>query len=122
MTLEQKIVELLSPEARNAFHWDHGKPYTPCSSHFGDGWVDAVARAIEEMYAVSGGTVRIEQVKEKFGGLRICFDAPYEHWERLLCVVAAAERWCWSTCEECGSRDNVRTTRGYIRRLCPACR
>ena len=59
-------------------------------------------------------SVVVEQVKEKFGGLRfyqICGD------EFVMGAVALAERMSYTICEECGEPGKLRSG-GWMRTLC----
>lgn len=58
--------------------------------------------------------VTIDQIKEKFGGLRFYYsggDAMVDG------MVTMAEAWAAHTCEECGDKGQVRSG-GWIRTLC----
>lgn len=57
----------------------------------------------------------IDQVKEKFGGLRFYFrggDKQIRHW------VEFAETMSYSMCEECGAHGMRRDNYGWLRTLC----
>jgi len=70
-------------------------------------------------------TFRFDQIKEKFGGLRIYFggvEFGSENWNYLDGLTNMAEAWAWRTCELCGSNKDVKTQgRGYIQTLCQPC-
>lgn len=59
------------------------------------------------------------QMKEKFGGLRFYTD---DHNEEVEGMISMAEYICDSTCQECGSENNVQKTKGWITTLCENCR
>lgn len=59
-----------------------------------------------------------EQVKEKFGGLRFYFHGGDDECENF---VDEAEDKCWTVCVECGTKENLGTTEGYILRMCESC-
>jgi hypothetical protein len=60
--------------------------------------------------------VVVEQIKEKFGGLRFYYQGGDEY---ISGLVSMAESWAGSTCEECGN-VGVRRDSGWIRTLCDA--
>jgi len=74
--------------------------------------------------------VRVIQVKEKFGGLRLYFDlhsAPHDHLgedisrqtnERLRGVVDFAESLSYTICQDCGEPGVIRNINGYYATLC----
>lgn len=65
------------------------------------GWLDLVDRLCADLRAQlpPGETVRISQVKSKFGGLRLYAACSYE----LRPLIHAAEETSQSLCEKCGS-------------------
>lgn len=58
--------------------------------------------------------VVVEQIKEKFGGLRFYYQGGDE---RIQGMVTMAEVWAHSVCEECGKPGKSRSG-GWIRTLC----
>lgn len=60
--------------------------------------------------------VVVEQIKEKFGGLRFYYQGGDEY---IHGMVTMAETWADSTCEECGA-IGTRRSGGWIRTLCDA--
>jgi hypothetical protein len=58
--------------------------------------------------------VVVEQIKEKFGGLRFYYQGGDDHTSG---VVDMAESWAGKTCETCGSMGERRSG-GWIRTLC----
>jgi hypothetical protein len=64
--------------------------------------------------------VRIAQIKEKFGGLRVYIDGNDDY---IRGVISLAEKLSYSICEDCGTNHNVtQNKKGWIRSLCPSCR
>lgn len=59
--------------------------------------------------------VVVEQIKEKFGGLRFYHQGGDE---QIHGMVRMAEAWASHTCEECGA-PGTSGGRGWIRTLCP---
>ena len=60
--------------------------------------------------------VVVEQIKEKFGGLRFYYQGGDEY---IHGMVTMAESWADSACEECGA-IGTRRSGGWIRTLCDA--
>lgn len=58
--------------------------------------------------------IRVEQIKEKFGGLRFYFQGGDSHIDGM---VTMAEVWAGRTCEKCGNVGERRGG-GWIRTLC----
>lgn len=62
--------------------------------------------------------VTCSQVKEKFGGLRFYTNGT-DH--EVSGMIDMAEYLCRDTCMNCGSRENVTETSGWIVNLCKTC-
>jgi hypothetical protein len=58
--------------------------------------------------------VTIEQIKEKFGGLRFYYGGGDQY---ISGLVSMAELWADQTCETCGNKGERRSS-GWIRTLC----
>lgn len=58
--------------------------------------------------------VVVEQIKEKFGGLRFYYQGGDDH---ISGMVRMAEMWAGCSCEECG-KPGERRSGGWIRTLC----
>ena len=83
----------------------------------GEGWhslIDPVAKRAEEE------GVKIRNVKEKFGALRIVSE-----WDKasdeLKAMIAEAEGRSKQICEECGDAGSSVDLGGWIKTLCPYC-
>jgi hypothetical protein len=59
--------------------------------------------------------VVVEQIKEKFGGLRFYYDGGDEH---ISGMVRMAEAWADKSCETCGA-PGTSGGKGWIKTLCP---
>lgn len=72
----------------------------------GGGWTKLIDRAVERLFEADPD-IAIDQVKEKFGGLRLYFSA--SNWDdellshRLDKIVRDAEDEADNTCEQCGA-------------------
>ena len=62
--------------------------------------------------------VKFDQIKEKYGGLRIYFSGGDEY---IAGMVTMAECWSYNTCEVCGERGKPNKG-GWISTLCDKCR
>ena len=59
--------------------------------------------------------VVVEQIKEKFGGLRFYYEGGDD---QISGMVRMAESWASHSCEECGAPGKL-GGQGWIRTLCP---
>jgi hypothetical protein len=85
----------------------------------GAGWhplIDPLVKRCEDL----GGT--IDQVKEKFGGLRFYYTehgpASEELWTQFQDMVDEAESHSQSTCELCGARGVLMSKASWYKTLC----
>jgi len=88
----------------------------------GDGWfnlIDNLCRAIVSSEGYAPGTNYVEQVKEKFGGLRFYVSNGTEDAHDL---ISRAEDASYAICEYCGISDGVTTSGGWLKSLCQRCR
>lgn len=92
----------------------------------GDGWTDLLERALGRIAAaVAGapGAVRITQIKEKFAGIRIYYDAVGLSPEVLSAVddaIDLAEARAECTCELCGEEGTLCDDAGWYTTRCRA--
>ena len=106
----------------------------PDRSHLSPGWfelVDKLCADLEALAAPGGGgelPFRVEQVKEKFGSLRVYVHAtaPGSAVESLLAraqaLVKAAAKQSESVCEGCGAASELhQNALRWWNTLCPAC-
>ena len=81
-----------------------------------DGWFQLIWDLCEKLKA-SGFDKRVQQVKEKFGGLRFYVEsATNEQWD----IIRDAEILSYQTCEYCGEEGEIRNT-SWMRTLCDKC-
>ena len=66
--------------------------------------------------------IKIFQIKEKFGRLRIYFEAPKGIYNILENVVHHTIGKCELTCESCGKIEDIKPTIGWISYLCKKCK
>lgn len=101
----------------------------------GDGWEPIVREMCKHLQPLNDKYgLEIEQIKEKFGYLRVYFEGPYsdteyhrlpeEVEEEAGHIIAQYERLSGGMCEDCGSPNHVTTkaTSWWIRTLCEVCR
>jgi len=63
--------------------------------------------------------VKIIQIKQKFGGLRVYYDGGDDATRGMVTMAMAIAE---ETCEDCGSTEDISQTSGYIRTLCTKCK
>lgn len=79
----------------------------------GSGWSILINEVFDVLETIKG-TVKIVQVKEKFGGLRIYTDVLNKE---LDTVIQKVGRESFTICEECGNVGKLRDG-GWYRTLC----
>lgn len=62
--------------------------------------------------------VRFDQIKEKFGGLRVYYSGGDEY---IHGVVRMAEEMSYKTCEMCGNMASLKKSVGFVKTLCDKC-
>lgn len=98
--------------------------YDNSSFECGAGWENLIQNALAQLVQISPG-MRVSQIKEKFGGLRL-YAYPEEgisedDYNRFYAVIRTAEDQSYTTCEDCGSREaTLGSQRGYYRTTCAA--
>ena len=92
--------------------------YTGASGCVGSGWIPILERLAADLVAL-GWDRYLDQVKEKFGGLRFYVGASTEAMQQR---IAEAEAESLRTCEDCGAPGRRRTNdSGYVRTTCELC-
>lgn len=92
----------LNDEARNGL--PEGFPRPRIISGVGSGWWPIVEDTHRRLLEIDPGYT-VDQVKEKFGGLRYYFtasDGPSDHYDVMEAIVDEAERKSMTVCEWCG--------------------
>lgn len=89
----------------------------------GPGWQPLIEKLNRDLLALDPD-YRIDQIKEKFGGLRYYWtaseDLPDDPWLAMDHLVADAERLSETTCESCGAPGELRGA-GWLVTQCDAC-
>lgn len=88
-----------------------------------EGW-HKITKPLEESLVAMG--VKILQMKQKFGDLRVYFRVPNdmsdEDIDKVVDMVNAAEEKCASLCEVCGAANSVcKETNGWVGVTCEEC-
>lgn len=83
----------------------------------GEGWKAIVMGLLERLDALPLRTLKVVQIKQKFGGLRVYMEGGDEEVSRL---IGEAESACRTVCEWCGSAGSI-TNEGWMLTLCQAC-
>lgn len=104
-------------------------PYEAFGIECGDGWKGLYQPIINyiDQYNNSheDSHIYIDQIKEKFGGLRFYWSAENiskEVEDKLHEMVSVAEEESYKVCETCGSREDVGiTVGGWYRTICRKC-
>ena len=101
----------------------YGDPRETCMSRgceFADGWYRLLERLCEELEPVAPPEFRFDQVKEKFGQMRVYTSGGNEETARL---IWKAREESLRVCEECGATEGVTTEwTPWLRTLCRSCR
>jgi len=103
----------------------NGDPTKTCMSAahggiaIGEGWHDLLRTLCEDLSKVAGPDFKFEQIKEKFGTLRIYSSGSNEETNKLIDAAEAASQ---DICENCGTKEGVTLEGRWIRALCPSCR
>lgn len=89
----------------------------------GLGWhkiIDEALDAIKEYGEINPpfDKVKVLQVKQKFGGLRIYLS---DYNDYINGVIRMAERMCLQTCESCGRKGALNHRGSYVATLCRNC-
>lgn len=92
-------------------------PLEEVKASVGPGWGGLIEKLVDELFKL-GWDGGLNQVKEKFGGLRFytgaCSNEQYE-------AITAAERESLRTCEQCGAPGGFVDKDGWYLTLCEKC-
>lgn len=96
----------------------------------GDGWKPIAQKVIDAIMEYNNSSpedsvIYIDQVKEKFAGLRIYVtydNVPKDTFDKIENLIKEAETEAAHTCEECGSKENVgMRMNGWYTVMCEGC-
>ena len=116
--LEKRLID----EFPTFFKDMYGDPRVTCMAWgcaHGDGWWDIIYEACKEIAKIDDGTFTFLQIKEKFGGLRLYYGGGVEGVNK---IITDAEDKSYTTCEDCGTKENVTSEGSWIQTLCGNCR
>jgi hypothetical protein len=84
----------------------------------GDGWFDIIYNLCKEIYPMRP---QIQQIKEKFGGLRFYASFPSDYSKQAWEIIRKAEEEASVTCEICGKKGERRVRNGWLSTECDEC-
>ena len=70
---------------------------------------------IDDMLATMSNNIKVVQIKEKFGALRVYIE-PYDAYTQG--IIDMAETLSKHTCERCGKPGELRPDLGWVKTLC----
>jgi hypothetical protein len=88
--------------------------------HTGPGWQNLIKELDEKMSELDPNYT-IEQIKEKFGGLRYYFYSDSDNADKMYDLEDEYEEKSFKICEYCGSDYNVATEGGWLKTFCKEC-
>jgi len=95
-------------------HWTKG---WPLSIDFNNGWVEIAFNGVERMIKVDPD-IKFEQVKEKFGVMRIYYaTSKPKYAKKLRAIMDEVEKQSATTCEETGQPGVLMRRSGAYRTL-----
>ena len=87
----------------------------------GPGWKNLIKELNSKMSELDPNYT-IEQIKEKFGGLRYYFWSDSENSDKMFKLTIEYEDRSFKICEYCGSEKDVTTEGGWSKTFCKECR
>lgn len=120
--MNKKLEKKLINEFPTFFKDMYGDPRKTCMAWgcaHGDGWFKILHNTCKKIAKLDKGTFYFEQIKEKFGCLRLYFA---DGNEEIGKIIDAAEQESYKTCEHCGTKRNVTSEGSWILTLCKKCR
>lgn len=99
--------------------------YNLRSGTVGLGWMPLLDELAEALIS-AGWNRKLDQVKEKFGGLRVYIDddnrniLSIDQYNKLMDIIDDMEQRSYTICEDCGAPGTPRQTQ-WIRTLCDTC-
>jgi hypothetical protein len=116
---EDKIVAEF-PEYFPDFRGDPTKTCLAWGLAVGEGWSNLFHQLCRDIKATNPPEgFKFEQVKEKFGGLRVYASGGTSEIGKL---IDAAENDSYTICENCGTKEGVKSEGAWITTLCGNCR
>lgn len=85
----------------------------------GFGWFSIIRKLVKDLDALGWSERRVDQIKEKFGGLRFVASVDTK---AMADLIWDAEAESFKICEDCGASGSPEMRGGWIRTQCKACR
>lgn len=89
-----------------------------CGGWCPPGWLALLSKLLADLETTGFDFSRVDQIKDKFGGLRF-YASPLEAQQQTL--INKAEADSYRICEECGATGETYNQGGWIRTLCEQC-
>ena len=84
-----------------------------------EGWHPLIFKLIKDIAELDKDkSVKVHQIKEKFGGLRFYIDSGTDEMYKL---ISEAENKSYTICEMCGKQGKSRGDLAWVRTLCNRC-
>lgn len=122
--MKQEIVK----KFQDRFEWFpmanplYGKVHIPMYIDCDEGWFDLIWKLCEDIDVIvnreSLTDFRVDQIKEKFGGLRFYVDGANKE---VFDLINNAEVKSFKTCEICGKHGSMYVGWGWFKTLCRKC-
>lgn len=93
-----------------------------CGFYIGEAWIPLVDKLCQKIVDILGpdDTCIVDQVKEKFGGLRFYYHS--NKYDEINLFVRECEDACELICSECGKEHKKTTDNGWISSRCSDCK
>jgi hypothetical protein len=121
----EKNYNTLSEKYSHLFTKNELYPLPMFGFECGIGWYDLLDNLLNDIntyYHENYGTIpeefHVDQIKEKFGGLRFYVSGSDKYVDDL---ISKAEDLSYQTCEFCGSNDDIMHSSGWIVTACKKC-
>lgn len=88
---------------------------------FDEGWNDLVLNTLQklnDLMVESGCRIRVDQVKEKFGALRVYHECDDQVRDQVWEIIALAEKESEKICEICGKPGELKTDQHWWITVC----
>jgi hypothetical protein len=121
--MNKEITEEFAKRWPKWFGGLYGDPTKTCLAfgfECGNGWKDLLWSLCEDIEKLEPSeSFSVEQVKEKFGGLRFYV---YGASDAIFKRIDQAEEQSLQTCENCGETEGVTSEGTWVTTLCKECR
>jgi len=86
----------------------------------GEGWYPLIEELLAKLLSLNAPGLIIEQVKEKFGGLRVYYraDVPENLYDKIDSLISFYEKKSYTICEVCGKPGKL-YSKGWWQTVCP---